>query len=317
MHNLPLLQALRLTCSKLLLHKHVLRFLAVLSLVLLAAVPYGVHAYYNPGIPTGYVSDFADMLTTEQTQALEAKLSAYEKETGNEIVFVTISSLRGESVETFANELFKEWGIGKHGKDNGVLLLVAKQNKKMRFEVGYGLEPYLTDLEASQIIQKTLIPAFTLENYYEGLSQAADDVIAQIEGEGMSDEEKAYAATLDTPAPDYTSYVVFGVFAFLFLSRLFAQTRSWWLGGVIGAAAASAVTYFFGFVEAGALAFMFLVPLGFLLDFVCSRIGPGGGGGGFPGLGSWGGGGSSSSGFGGFGGFGGGLSGGGGASGRW
>ncbi len=286
----------------------------LLMLVAALLLPSILSAYYNPGMPTGLLSDFAKMLTLEERAQLEAKLEDFEKKTGDEIAVVTISSLRGESIETFAEELFKQWGIGKKGKDNGVLLLIAKDNKKVRFEVGYGLEPYVTDLEAAQIIRSTLIPAFTEEKYFEGISQSIDELIASIQSdESSSTSESSQTST----TPDYASYVAFGIFGFLFLTRLFAQTRSWWLGGVIGAGAAATVTYFFGFVEAGLLAFLFLVPLGFLIDFIFSRIGPGGGSGGFPGLGGWGGSGSSSSGFGGFGGFGGGSSGGGGASGRW
>ncbi len=280
--------------------------------ILLAAflLPVFAHAYYSLGAPQGFVNDHANLFSTEEKIQLEAKLTQFEKETGNEIAVASINSLVGDTIENFAVKLFEDWKIGKKGNDNGLLLLIAKEDREMRIEVGYGLEPYITDLEASHLIQNVLVPAFRGEHYFDGVNEATDLLIRKLEG----DNPTAFALP-SQEAPDYSNYFIFGLFGFLFLTRLFAQTRSWWLGGLIGAAAAAVVAFFFGFMLAGLIAFLVLVPLGFLVDFIFSRIGPGGGPGGLPGMGSWGGRGGSSGG--GFGGFGGGSSGGGGASGRW
>ena len=283
------------------------RFVPILLAALL--LPVFVHAYVKPGEPQGFVNDYAHLFSTEQKNQLETKLSQFEKETGNEIAVVSINSLLRDTIENFAVKLFEDWQIGKKGSDNGILILIAKEDREMRIEVGYGLEPYVTDLEASHLIQNVLVPAFRDGRYFDGVSEATDLIIKKLDGDNPAE----FAAS-NQELPDYSNYFVFGLFGLLFLSRLFAQTRSWWLGGVIGAAAATVVSMFFGFMTIGLFAFLLLVPLGFFIDFIFSRIGPGGGPGGLPGMGSWGGRGGSG---GGFGGFGGGSSGGGGASGRW
>src|SRR5690348_9508325 len=95
--------------------------------------------------PQGYVSDFAHVLSSDTRQALEAKLSNFERATTNEIAVVTVPSLEGDTEEDYAVRLFKEWGIGKKGKDNGVLILIAPHERRARIEVGYGLEEVLPD----------------------------------------------------------------------------------------------------------------------------------------------------------------------------
>lgn len=280
-------------------------FLLAAALVLL---PGAVFAYANPGTPTGFVNDFAGMLNIDQKQQLETKLSNYEKSSGNEIAIATVQTLGGDTVENFAAKLFEDWKIGKRGEDNGILLFIAREDRQMRIEVGYGLEPQLTDIEASHLLANVLVPAFKNESYFAGIDQATDLIMQKLGGE--SPEAFATAPEQGTPP----NYFLIGIFALLFLSRVFAQTRSWWLGGAIGAAAALVVTLIYGFILPGLIAFLLLIPLGLIVDFIFSRIGPGGGPGGIGGLGGWG----SSGGSGGsFGGFGGGRSGGGGASGRW
>ncbi len=280
-------------------------FLLAAALVLLPGV---IFAYAKPGNPTGFVNDFAGMLTAEQKQQLEAKLVGYEKSSGNEIAVVMVATLGGDTVENFAAQLFEDWKIGKEGEDNGILLLIAREDRKMRIEVGYGLEPQLTDIEASHLLANVLVPAFKNGSYFAGIDQATDLMMQKLGGESS----EAFAQPPESGPPP--NYFLIGIFALLFLSRVFAQTRSWWLGGAIGAAAGLVVTLIYGFILPGLIAFLLLIPLGLIVDFIFSRIGPGGGTGGVGGLGGWG----SSGGSGGsFGGFGGGSSGGGGASGRW
>ena len=93
-------------------------------------MPLVVFAYVNPGQPTGFVNDFADVLKETERQQLETKLAAFEKNTGNEIAVVIIPDLGGDTIENFSVKLFKEWGIGKEGKDNGILLLVARDDRQ-------------------------------------------------------------------------------------------------------------------------------------------------------------------------------------------
>src|SRR3989338_9234013 len=127
-----------------------------------------VHAYTSPGIPTGFVNDFAGMVSAETRAQIDADIQAFEQKTGHEISVATVPSLGGDYIENYAEKLFKEWGIGKKGADNGVLLLISREDREMRIEVGYGLEGTLTDAESSQIIRNTLRPAFQQGDFDAG-----------------------------------------------------------------------------------------------------------------------------------------------------
>lgn len=115
--------------------------------------------------PTGHVNDFAQLLSSDYRQSLEQELVDFEEETTAEIAVVTIESLEGDSIEEYAVRLFEQWGIGKKEKDNGLLILIAKEDREMRIEVGYGLEPVITDGRAGRIIREKMRPAFREENY--------------------------------------------------------------------------------------------------------------------------------------------------------
>lgn len=286
----------------------------LLASLCLFALP--VFAYYFPGSPSGFVNDYAQILTAEQKQALEQKLSQFEKETSNEISIVAIKSLKGDTVENFAEKLFKEWGIGKKNKDNGILLLIAKDDRKMKIEVGYGLEGALTDAQSFWIYNDILKPAFQQEKYFEGVSDATDKIIAATKGEYIP------SAQDNSKKNDFNFDLVWiGVFFLIWISSMLARSKSWWAGGVVGAIIGAVLIFVFSWLV-GLIAIAILTPLGLLFDFFISKnystrksrgLGPswwaggfGGGKGGF-------GGGSG----GGFGGFGGGSSGGGGSGGSW
>ncbi|MDI6817398.1 MAG: TPM domain-containing protein, partial [Actinomycetota bacterium] len=135
--------------------------------------------------PGGHVNDFAGMLSSQTVDEFEAKLTQYEKETGNEIAVVTVENLQGTTVEDFAVRLFEKWAIGKKDKDNGALLLVAKDERQMRIEVGYGLEPDLTDAESHQIISNVITPAFKAGDFDKGVREGVDAMVSTIAGEAV------------------------------------------------------------------------------------------------------------------------------------
>ncbi|MDD4901474.1 MAG: TPM domain-containing protein [Patescibacteria group bacterium] len=287
---------------------------AIISLLLFFALP--AFAYYNPGQPSGFVNDYTGTLAAEQKQALENKLSQFEKETSNEIAVVMIKSLQDDTIENFAVKLFEDWKIGKQGKDNGVLVLVAKEDKEMRIEVGYGLEGALTDAQAGWIVNQLMKPAFKNNDFFGGLDAAVEKIMAATKGE--------YVPSQSASASSGGNFNIFdfgwlGVFLFVWLASILGRSKSWWAGGVIGGIIGVVIGIIKGFLFFGIISIAILAPLGLLFDFIVSKkyqagkasghipwwIGGGRGGhGGF--------GGSS-----GFGGFGGGFSGGGGASGRW
>lgn len=118
--------------------------------------------------PTGYVSDFANILTKEKAQ-LDAVLAAIEREHSIEISVVTLNTVQPYTIDQYAVTLFEKWKIGKRGKDNGVLLLIAKNDKKVRIEVGYGLEGRLNDAKCGTIIRQDIVPFFKQNNFSQGV----------------------------------------------------------------------------------------------------------------------------------------------------
>jgi len=275
-----------------------------------------VLAYYNPGTPDGFVNDYANVITDNNQQVLETKLSNFEKETSNEISIVTIFNLDGDTIENFAVELFADWKIGKAKNDNGVLLLIAIEDKKMRIEVGYGLEGALTDAQSFWIINNQMKPEFKLKNYYQGIDSAVDKIIAATKGEYVPSESSTQSQ--GNQGTDWEFIFWIGFFALMWVAGILGRSKSWWAGGVLGGVIGIIIGLIKGFLFFGLVSMALLIPFGLLFDFIISKnytkhkahgtipwwIGGGRGGrGGFGG--------------GGFGGFGGGGSGGGGASGGW
>lgn len=285
--------------------------------IVLFTVPCSLLAFTSPGNPTGYVNDFAQVLTVEQKNALENKLGAFNASTTNDIAIVTVKSLEGDYIEHYATELFQAWGIGTKKHDNGVLLLIALDDRKMRIEVGYGLEGSLTDSISSEIIRNDLTPAFKGGDYYDGIDRAIDDVMKVTQGEYSRGETASSGEGFSLEG-----IFIFVVIVLQFFGAILGRSKSWWAGGVIGGVVGviATVLHVLGvsFVI-GSVMTVILVLLGLLFDYVVSTsyqnaVARGGGVpwwvGGSRGFGG-GSGGSS------FGGFGGGRSGGGGASGSW
>ena len=298
--------------------------LTIVFAFLFAVIPVSAFAYTSPGKPQGFVSDFAHVLSASDIQTLDAKLQALESATGDQVAVVTIQSLGDETVETYAEKLFQEWGIGSEKHDNGLLILVSTDDREARIEVGYGLEGTVTDLQSGNIIRKVMIPAFQEGDYPTGIAGATDAVISIITGsadaaqysDSVSDRSRSSGNEHDWAAAFFFVIIILNI-----LARILGRTRSWWLGGVLGATTGAVVGLIWGFLPIGAIAILVLTILGLIFDFIVSRHPPGSGGrggmGGFWPLLFMGRNGGGGGGFGGFGGFGGGSSGGGGASGRW
>jgi uncharacterized protein len=236
--------------------------------------------------PQGYVSDFAQVLIPQSRQQLEEYCGQVERATGVQMAIVTLPSLDGQPVEDVANALYRKWGIGKKGKDEGILLLVAIKDHRDRIEVGYGLEPILPDGFEGGVLRQAR-PLLRQGAYGQALFAAVGEMgsrIAAAKGVSLDSAVRPRRRA----APSKSPFVPFIVIAVIVLVLLSLLRRGGGGGG-------------------GLLAGMIL---GNLLGG--GRGGGWGGGGGFGGYGSGGGGGG-----GGFGGFGGGDSGGGGASSDW
>lgn len=130
--------------------------------------------------PAKLVNDYAGMLTAAQITALEKKLVAYNDTSTNQIAVVIVPTIGMYAIDDFANRLANQWGIGVSGKDNGVLVLVAKNEKQIDIEVGTRMDASVTDIEAKRVIDQQMVPAFNKKDYNGGLNAAVDKLIATI-----------------------------------------------------------------------------------------------------------------------------------------
>jgi uncharacterized protein len=138
--------------------------------------------------PPRLVNDFAGLMSAGNQQALEEKLVAYNDSTSTQISIVTVKSIGDYSIEDFAVRLGRKWGVGQKDKNNGILITVAKEERKVDIEIGYGLEEHITDYDSKHIIDELILPAFKQSNYYEGLDVATNRMIAQLQGTFTNDK---------------------------------------------------------------------------------------------------------------------------------
>jgi len=258
----------------------------------------------------GRVNDYADMISPAVRTQLEAKLKSIEDTDSTQIVILTIPSLKGENLEEYSIKVAEQWKIGQKGVDNGVLLLVARDDRKVRIEVGYGLEGVLTDLLAGRIIDYEILPAFKAGDFDAGFTRGVNAIVQAVKG-----EYKATAIPKSSEKESSGSRFFPFFILFMIIALISPKRRIW--GAVLGALLFPLIALLvlpFGWIFLLAMA-----PFGFFgglllpgLFFSSHRGGGGFFGGGFGGTG----GGFSGGGFGGFSGGGGGF-GGGGASGGW
>jgi uncharacterized protein len=154
--------------------------LAVAAAALLLASALGA-AIAFPGL-TGRVVDQAGILSAAARAELEQLLAAHEEATSNQVVVVSLESLQGHAIEDYGYQLGRYWGIGQAGRDNGVLLIIAPAERKVRIEIGYGLEGTLTDALASNIIQRVILPRFRQGDMAAGTVEGARAILQAIEG---------------------------------------------------------------------------------------------------------------------------------------
>ncbi len=157
----------------------------MMRLLILAVLLLARPLWAAPEFPelSGRVVDQAGLLTPAQVQSLTGSLAAAEQNTSNQVVVVTLSDLQGYDIADYGYQLGRHWGIGSKDNDNGVLLIVAPNDRKVRIEVGYGLEGSLTDALASVIVQQEILPAFRQGQFYGGIQAGVTAILAAIKGE--------------------------------------------------------------------------------------------------------------------------------------
>jgi len=167
---------------------------------------------------TGRVVDQAGVMSADSRSAVEAKLKDLEDKSGIQLVVATVKSLQGSDIETYANQLFRAWKLGQAQKNNGVLLLVAPTEHKVRIEVGYGLEGTLTDALSSVIISSAIVPRFKSNDYSGGIERGVDGIISVLNGD-TTDWQPKVEVRQDSPAQVFNA--LFPIMFFLFFILIF------------------------------------------------------------------------------------------------
>ncbi|TIT93401.1 MAG: YgcG family protein, partial [Mesorhizobium sp.] len=188
----------------------------LLSFVCFLLLPLTAFAADLPAL-TGRVVDNAGIIDAGTKAALTKKLADFEKKGSDQIVVATIPSLGGEEIEPYANRLFRFWKLGQAKENNGVLLVVAPNDRRMRIEVGYGLEGTLTDLHTKLIIENDMVPAFRAGDFSGGITKAVDDMIMVLEG---NPEELEARGKRNEQAPFNSDDLFFSIFIAVWITIL-------------------------------------------------------------------------------------------------
>lgn len=299
------------------------RLLAGTVAPVLLAAAFAVHAADAVPVPklTGRVVDLTATLDRAQQQAIAEKLAAFERSKGSQVAVLLVPTTGAETIEEFATRVTDEWKLGRAGVDDGVLFVIAKQERRMRIQTGRGVQGVLTDALSRRIIAERVSPRFRAGDFAGGIHEGVDAILKAIEGESLPAPPRSESRSKGSSGPSASSLESFFWLAFVVVPVAGAILRSL-LGRFLGASLTGGVTglaawLVFGSLFVGGIAGV--VAFFAVLFMGAARFTAGGRGGGWTSGGSWGGGGGWSSGGGGGGGFSGGGGGfdGGGASGNW
>ncbi len=299
----------------------IFRSAAVLSALLAFSI--GASALEVPKLQDR-VTDLAGVLTASEKATLEARLQELEGSDSTQIAVLIVPSLEGDSLEDFSIRVANQWKLGQTGRDNGAILIVALNDRKLRIEVGYGLEATLTDLQSGRIIRNDIAPRFRAGDYYGGIKAGIDGIIQTVRGAYTGSPEYETGAPRRRSGNRLFNLLIILLFPLLWVLSLTGK----WGGAILGAGAGALLPY--TLISVGLPMLLLGGALGGVLGaFIGAAVkagaksGRGGSGFGGPFIGGFGGSGGGFGGFGGGGFGGGGFSGGGGgfggggSSGRW
>ncbi len=292
----------------------------ILALIVLL---FSVSSMADVAIPplVSRVTDLTGTLSSNETAQLEHKLREVEARKGSQIAVLIVPSTHPETIEQYSIRVAEAWKLGRKGVDDGILLLIAKQDRAVRLEVGYGLEGVLPDAIAKRITEETIIPELKRGNFAGGIDAGIERIAHVIEGEPLppSQTRRARGDSTGAVADVFLNNIIFVFIILIVIARILQSFVGRFIGATLTSAAAGFIGWLiFSSVLIGIVAaiFAFFISLFGYPGGGISRGGRGGWPGGFGGMGGRGGFGGGGFGGGGFSGGGGGF-GGGGASGRW
>jgi uncharacterized protein len=205
------------------------------------ALAFVAYAFAAPNFPalTGRVVDQANVIPPAKRVDLDVKLADLEVKSGIQLVVATVSSLDGEEIEPYANALFRNWKLGQKDKNNGVLLLVAPKERRVRIEVGYGLEGTLTDALSKVIITNAIAQRFKTGDYGDGVTRGVDDIITVLTTDASEWQQKPSLRLDHDPAPDAGDYILLGLLLVLILLLIVSPGFRWFFFNLLANIAVS------------------------------------------------------------------------------
>lgn len=172
---------------------------------------------------TNFVTDNAKLLTNDQKLILENNLKGFEEQTTNQILVLTINNLDGDTIENYSIEVAEKNKIGQKDKDNGALILVSKEDRKIRIEVGMGLEEFLTDAKSSYIIRNTITPEFKQNKYFDGINNGIEEIKKTISDQNYLNEKLQNEKITEKDLEKFSTifniiFTIIGIVAFIVIS---------------------------------------------------------------------------------------------------
>jgi len=213
----------------------------------------------------GRGNDYAGMLQPTTRQQLEQVLKTFEEQESTQIAVLTITTLGGDSLEEFSLRVAETWGLGQKDRDNGALLLIVRNDRKLRIEVGYGLEGTLTDLIAGRIIRDVITTQFRKGNFDQGVINGVNAMIAAVRGEFTNDHRTT--TVTQPPSDDYGGIIAVAFWALFFIGKLFR--RHGIIAAIAGGILLPAVAWF---AHWSWLLVIGLLPIGMFLGFLASKL---------------------------------------------
>ena len=218
------------------------------------------------------IVDQTGTLSDDEITSLSSQIAQSRQQKSYQIGILLIPTLGSdEYLEGYSLKVARQWGVGEKDKDNGVLLLVVRNDRKVRIEVGRHLEGDLTDVRASRIIRNVITPKFRAGDFYGGISEAVNSI--QLAVEAKTDPKLAANTNSSSSSviDGIETAFFFVIFGFIWLGSMLARSKSWWAGGVIGGIAGSGVMAWTHLHPLSVILTIILIPLGLFFDFVVSR----------------------------------------------
>lgn len=227
-------------------------------IVLISLLLTGTTLYAQLQVPplTGRVIDQTGILRDVESRALNDLLVSIENKTGAQIALLIVSTIRPEPIEQYAIRVAENWKLGQKGVDNGVLVLVAKEDRELRIEVGYGLEGVVTDFESKQIIDRFIVPRFKLGQYYLGLKSGIERLQSLISGDGDPSFQQPVDKTKGSDSP-FLILVILGLLTVIFLTPFLGRFTAAAVGSILSILIGLFVTAIMSSILVGLVVFIF------------------------------------------------------------